>query len=43
MARYEYQLRKIKVQEKTGLLRISAQDVKNVHAAKEAMEGGGPA
>jgi hypothetical protein len=27
------------VYEKAGTLRISVQDVKNVHAAKEAMEG----
>jgi len=25
--------------EKAGTLRISVQDVKNIHAAKEAMEG----
>ncbi len=28
-----------KVYEKAGTLRISVQDVKNIHAAKEAMEG----
>ncbi|MEZ4757289.1 MAG: transcription-repair coupling factor [Flavobacteriales bacterium] len=33
------QPRKFKVYEKAGTLRISVQDVKNVHAAKEAMEG----
>lgn len=32
------QPRKFKVYEKAGTLRISVQDVKNVHAAKEAME-----
>ncbi|NUQ15459.1 MAG: transcription-repair coupling factor [Flavobacteriales bacterium] len=38
------QPRRFKVYEKAGTLRISVQDVKNVHAAKEAMEGvvGGP-
>jgi len=33
------QPRRFKVYEKAGTLRISVQDVKNVHAAKEAMEG----
>ena len=32
------QPRRFKVYEKAGTLRISVQDVKNVHAAKEAME-----
>ncbi|MBL7940814.1 MAG: hypothetical protein JNL43_15745 [Flavobacteriales bacterium] len=32
------QLRRFKVYEKARTLRISVQDVKNVHAAKEAME-----
>jgi hypothetical protein len=32
------QPRKFKVYEKAGTLRISVQDVKNVHAAKEALE-----
>ena len=33
------QPRRFKVYEKAGTLRISVQDVKNVHAAKEALEG----
>ncbi len=33
------QPRRFKVYEKAGTLRVSVQDVKNVHAAKEAMEG----
>ena len=33
------QPRRFKVYEKAGTLRISVQDVKDVHAAKEAMEG----
>ena len=33
------QPRRFKVYEKAGTLRISVQEVKNVHAAKEAMEG----
>jgi len=33
------QPRKFKVYEKAGSLRISVQDVKNIHAAKEAMGG----
>jgi hypothetical protein len=32
------QPRKFKVYEKSGTLRVSVQDVKNVHAAKEALE-----
>lgn len=31
--------RRFKVYEKAGTLRISVQDVKNVHAAEEAFEG----
>lgn len=33
------QPRRFKVYENAGTLRISVQDVKDVHAAKEAMEG----
>ncbi|MCB0771121.1 MAG: hypothetical protein KDC00_12040, partial [Flavobacteriales bacterium] len=33
------QPRRFKVYEKAGTLRISVQNVKNVHEAKEAMEG----